>query len=320
MARCYDAVKSLNPTVKFGIGGVPSNKPSLLNGMIVALKEMGLEGLKMDFYCYHQYTTDVDGQNGNSTFITGVSPESGLTRIQQNAQALRYLLDTASPDQYIPIYVTETGYSIAPSSPPGFNQQYKAKEFPDRTSKETQGDWLVRSSILLIRWGADVVMWYQLYPDPNAVYLLSRPNTQFPDANYTEWDTTNPVAVEHVDIFNEDNNGGELRSYGLAPATFASKQILSFCRGYRFDSAIQEVPGQPWIYKFVRPGKALYAVWMPTEDRLTQSVAVPVGNNAVTQYYIEDYSETPTTSTIAPVGGVVTVTAEEKVLWLETSV
>ncbi|MBS7563572.1 T9SS type A sorting domain-containing protein [Mucilaginibacter sp. Bleaf8] len=179
-------VKNADPDMKVVMAGLASPNTDYVRAMVDwciqhrGYKPDGSVNLCWDVINYHLYSNDAHStQNGYST--RGVAPE-----VSEAGQVAQNFLETAH--QYVgdmPVWVTELGYDVNQGS------IYKAIPIGDKTTLQTQADWILRSALLYARVGVDRIFFYQAYDDNAASPiqfgssgLINPDRTRKPAADY----------------------------------------------------------------------------------------------------------------------------------------
>jgi hypothetical protein len=156
-------VKNGDPNMKVVMGGLATADVNFVKKMVEwcrtnrGYRADGSINLCFDIINYHYY-------NNNGNILThksatlGLPPELSMAgRIADSF--VQYANSFAKP---IPVWVTESGYDINQGS------YQKALPIGKKSPKDTQADWILRTSLLYIRHGIQRVFYYQLFDDtPN---------------------------------------------------------------------------------------------------------------------------------------------------------
>jgi hypothetical protein len=156
-------VKNADPNMQVVMGGLATADVNFVKKMVEwcranrGYRADGSIDLCFDIINYHYY-------NNNGNILTHQSATSGLppelSMAGQIANSfVQYANSLANP---IPVWVTESGYDINQGS------YQKALQIGSKSPKDTQADWILRTSLLYIRHGIQRVFYYQLFDDtPN---------------------------------------------------------------------------------------------------------------------------------------------------------
>ncbi|AYL95977.1 hypothetical protein [Mucilaginibacter celer] len=157
-------VKQADPAMLVVMGGLATCDINFVKKMIEWCKTNrgyradGSINLCFDVINYHYYSN-----NGNilthAKSTTGVAPELSMA----GEIADEFVKLAKSLSKPVPVWVTEAGYDINQGS------YQKASYIGNKTPLETQGDWILRTSLLYMRHGIQRLFFYQLLDDtPNA--------------------------------------------------------------------------------------------------------------------------------------------------------
>ena len=153
-------VKTADPDMQVVMGGLASLDPGYIQKMINwckkyrGYKKDGSINLCFDVINYHFYANNGDVRI-HKRATTGIAPE--LSDAGSIASSFVRLADELP--QRPEIWVTETGYDINQES------YQKAESIGKKTVLDDQADWILRSSLLYIRYGVKRVFFYQLFDD-----------------------------------------------------------------------------------------------------------------------------------------------------------
>jgi hypothetical protein len=153
-------VKSADPTMQVVMGGLASADVKFVSRMIAWCKKFrgtkpdGSINLCFDVINYHLYSNNGEILT-HKRATTGVAPE--LSESGSIANAFVKLANNIP--NHPEVWVTETGYDV--------NQQsyQKAVAIGNKSILATQADWILRTSLLYIRYGVKRVFFYQLFDD-----------------------------------------------------------------------------------------------------------------------------------------------------------
>lgn len=153
-------VKAADPAMQVVIGGLASADVNYIKRMIEwcrknrGYRKDGNVNLCFDVINYHLYSNDGDVRT-HKRATTGIAPE--LSNAGSIANDFVKLAN--SLPQHPEVWVTETGYDINQES-------YQRAESIGKTSVlENQANWILRSSLLYIRYGVKRLFFYQLFDD-----------------------------------------------------------------------------------------------------------------------------------------------------------
>ncbi len=176
--------KNADPSIKVVMAGLANPSTDYLKGMIDWCREFrgykkdGSIDLCWDIINFHYYTNETSKGRG-------VAPELISNGKFADSLATAFVKIGNSRLNPLPVWVTETGYDLHPSSP---NKSIAIKE---KNVMQTQADWLLRTSLLYARRGVEKVFFYQLRddnPESGTIYassgLLNKDFSKRPSADY----------------------------------------------------------------------------------------------------------------------------------------
>jgi endoglucanase len=159
-------IKNADPNMKVVIAGLVTG-PDYVKGMVDWCKEFrgynpdGTVNLCWDVVNFHLYT-DNSSSSQSGTSSRGSAPEvTNANVIMDNFAKV-----TREVSNDLPLWITETGYDVHPSSP------LKAIAIGDKSPAQTQADWALRSSLFAARHGVEKVFFYQMYDDNPAAGMF----------------------------------------------------------------------------------------------------------------------------------------------------
>ncbi|WP_461138698.1 carbohydrate-binding protein [Spirosoma pomorum] len=152
-------VKNADPNMKVVMMGVVTG-PDFVRGMVDWCKEFrgyksdGTVDLCWDVINFHLYT-----DNGSMT-QSGTSTRGAAPEVTSANTILEQFVKVSREQSYdMPVWITEAGYDVNQGSP------LKAIPVGDKSALQTQGDWILRTSLFAARLGIDKVFFYQMYDD-----------------------------------------------------------------------------------------------------------------------------------------------------------
>lgn len=176
--------KNADPSIKIVMAGLANPSTDYLKGMIDWCREFrgykndGSIDLCWDVINFHYYTNETSKGRG-------VAPELISNGKFADSLAAAFVKIGNSQLHPLPVWVTEAGYDLHPSSP---NKSISIKE---KNAMQTQADWLLRTSLLYARRGIEKVFFYQLRddnPESGKIYgssgLLNKDFSKRPAADY----------------------------------------------------------------------------------------------------------------------------------------
>ena len=153
-------VKTADPNMQVVMGGLASADIKYIQRMIEwckkyrGYKKDGSVNLCFDVINYHLYSNNGDVRT-HKRATTGIAPE--LSNDGSIANAFVKLAN--SLPQHPEVWLTETGYDINQDS------YQKAESIGAKTVLDEQANWILRTSLLYIRYGIKRVFFYQLFDD-----------------------------------------------------------------------------------------------------------------------------------------------------------
>jgi|LauGreDrversion4_2_1035121.scaffolds.fasta_scaffold18048_5 hypothetical protein len=238
--------KNADPTIKVVMAGLADPSTDYLQGMIDWCREFrgykkdGSIDLCWDVINFHYYTNEISKGRG-------VAPELISNGKFADSLATAFVKIGNSQINPMPVWVTEAGYDLHPSSP------NKAIPIKAKAALQTQADWLLRTSLLYSRRGVEKVFFYQLRddnPESGQIYgssgLLNKDFTKRPAADYM-------------------------------------RQVIQLFGDYLF---VRTLKSDPIIDIYQGPQKQeLYVVYFPTEEDKNSIIELPVPINKSTIQY-----------------------------------
>jgi endoglucanase len=265
-------VKNADPTMQVVIAGLVTG-PDYVKGMVDWCKEYrgynadGTVNLCWDVINFHLYTDNTSSsQSGTST--RGMSAEMTPANI-----IVEDFVKVAHDICYdMPVWITETGFDVHQDSP------IKAIPIGNKSALETQGDWILRTSLFSARKGIDKVYFYQMYDD--------------------------------------NSGGGMFGSSGLLnsnqtrrPAADYMFQINKLFGNYRYKETTNN---DPIVDRYELDGNSLYILTVPDEIGRTVSHSLNLPGAGMAQIYRPVVgSDNMSLEEVPVVDGKITVTATE---------
>jgi hypothetical protein len=178
-------VKTADPNMLVVMGGLASADIKYVQRMIDwckknrGYKKDGSVNLCFDVINYHLYSNNGDVRT-HKRATTGIAPELS----NDGSIANDFVKIANSLPQHPEVWITETGYDINPAS------YQKAEAIGKKTILQNQADWILRSSLLYIRFGIKRLFFYQLFDDhaggttQYATSGLTEPLKRRPAADY----------------------------------------------------------------------------------------------------------------------------------------
>lgn len=265
-------VKNADPNMKVVIAGLVTGS-DYVKGMVDWCKQFrgykadGSVNLCWDIVNFHLYTDDASSsQSGTST--RGAAPEV------TNANTIldKFIEVSHDVSQDMPVWITEAGYDVNQGSP------LKAIPIGNKTAMETQGDWILRTSLFSARHGVSKVFFYQMYDDNNS-------GGMFGTSGLINGDLTRRPAA---DYFHQVN-----KLFG--------------------EYAYKETTNQdPIVDRYELNGKSLYILTVPDEKGRTANYTLNIGEfNGAKIYRPKAGSDNMDMEEVEALGGNLTITATE---------
>lgn len=271
-------VKTADPAMQVVMGGLASCDVNFVQRMINWCKTNrgyradGSVNLCFDVINYHLYNN-----NGNilkrERATTGVAPE--LSMAGQIADSFVKLSNSLSKPPEV--WVTESGYDINPYS------YQKAIYIGNKSALDTQGDWILRTSLLYMRHGIKRVFYYQLQDDK------PYSSVQYATAGLSE--------------------NGKRR-----PAADFILQTNTLMGNYTYKSTIN---GDPLVDKYVNGKKAMYVLTIPDSKGRTGTYILNLGTSKANIYNLKTGLSIAVKTQVATVAGKVTVNVTETPVFVE---
>ena len=239
-------VKTADPTMQVVMGGLASADINYVQRMINWCKKNrgyrkdGSVNLCFDIINYHLYSNDGDVRT-HKRATTGIAPE--LSNDGSIANAFVKLAN--SLPNHPEIWLTETGYDINQES------YQKAESIGKKTVLANQADWILRTSLLYIRYGIKRVFFYQLFDDH------ANGTTQYATSGLAEGIKRRPAA-----------------DYIL--------QTSKLMGDYNYIKTINE---DPLVDQYQLENKTMYVLTIPDETGRTASYTLDLGKAAKANVY-----------------------------------
>ena len=239
-------VKTADPTMQVVMGGLASADINYVQRMIDWCKKNrgyrkdGSVNLCFDIINYHLYSNDGDVRT-HKRATTGIAPE--LSNDGSIANAFVKLAN--SLPNHPEIWLTETGYDINQES------YQKAESIGKKTVLANQADWILRTSLLYIRYGIKRVFFYQLFDDH------ANGTTQYATSGLAEGIKRRPAA-----------------DYIL--------QTSKLMGDYNYIKTINE---DPLVDQYQLENKTMYVLTIPDETGRTASYTLDLGKAAKANVY-----------------------------------
>ncbi|MBE9460253.1 carbohydrate-binding protein [Dyadobacter subterraneus] len=238
-------IKNADPNMKVVIAGLVTGS-DYVKGMVDWCKEFrgykadGSVNLCWDVVNFHLYTDNgSSSQSGTST--RGAAPEVTIA----NTILDGFAKVSHDVSQDMPVWITEAGYDINQESP------LKAIRIGAKSALETQGDWILRTSLFSARHGVSKVFFYQMYDDNDG-------GGMFGTSGLINGDMTRRPAADY--FFQVNKVFGE---YSYKETTYQD----------------------PIVDRYERDGKSLYILTVPDEKGRTVNHTLHVGDFSHAKIY-----------------------------------
>lgn len=271
-------VKNADPNMKVVMGGLATADVNFVKKMVEwcrinrGYRADGSVNLCFDIINYHYY-------NNNGNILThqsatfGLPPE--LSMAGQIADSfVQYANSFVKP---IPVWVTESGYDINKGS------YQRALSVGKKTSKNTQADWILRTSLLYIRHGIQRVFYYQLFDDA--------PN----------------VAVQYATSGLAEN--GKRR-----PAADFILQTSKLMGNYTYAGTINT---DPLVDKYSLGLQSMYVLTIPDYQSRTGTYTLKLGTAKANIYTLKTGAENAVKTTVKAVNGKLTIKVTETPIFVQ---
>ncbi|GAB4039766.1 hypothetical protein GCM10028774_42150 [Spirosoma jeollabukense] len=242
-------VKNADPSAQVVVGGLASasSGSDYLKGMVDWCKQYrgykpdGTVNLCWDVVNYHMYSDNTSSsQSGTST--RGAAPE--VTPINRVANDFRQTAHRQSYD--MPVWITEAGYDVNQGSP------LRAIPIGNKSALETQGDWILRTSLLYARLGIEKLFFYQLYDDNSTGGMFG----------------TSGLA-----------NGDNMTRRPAADYLYQTKKLFG---EYIYKETLNQ---DPIVDRYERNGTSAYMLVVPDEIGRTATYTLDLGNATQARIY-----------------------------------
>ena len=272
-------VKNADPNMQVVMGGLASANVQYLKDMIAwcrkyrGLHADGSVNLCFDVINYHYYASDGDVLTGKIGTI-GVAPELSLA-----GNIADSFVAVAISQHNMPVWVTENGYDINPSSP------QRAISIGNRSASLTQADWVVRSALLYMRHGVSRLFFYQLFDDKaNGV-----------------------VTYQTSGLLNDDLTKRAATDYVI--------QVRKLMGNYTYRATINT---DPLVDEYCCGSKKIYALMIPDQKGRTGKYTLSARGKKVLIYKLTPGTDLMTSSAASVVNGHVTLDVSETPVFVQS--
>lgn len=275
--------KTADPTMKIVIGGLALVRTDYIQGMIDWCRQYrgylsnGEVDLCFDIINYHHYSNDAGSpQYGYSK--RGQAPE--LSNLSEGID--RFLEFSNEKCFGKEVWISETGYDVNQGS------IQKAMAIGNKTGKEVQADWILRSSLLFSKKGIDRVMYY-MFKD------VCECDGVFASSGFVESNKLLSARRPVGDYF---------------------KQASDLLGNYIYQSSLN---ADPIVDLYQSGDTSIYVAWIPDEKGRTGTyrLILPAGYSTLKLYTLATGSDTMLTSIQPAHGGVYTIQASETPVFVQ---
>ncbi|GLU56870.1 hypothetical protein Dfri01_63310 [Dyadobacter frigoris] len=270
-------VKNADPNIKVVNAGLVTG-PDYIKGMVDWCREFrgynadGSVNLCWDIVNFHLYTDNASSsQSGTST--RAAAPE--VTTANQLLENFVQVSHDISHD--MPVWITEAGYDIAQTSP------LKVIPIGNKSALETQGDWILRTSLFSARHGISKMFFYQMYDDNDGGGIFGS-----------------------AGLINEDQS--------RRPSADYLYQVNKLFGEYSYKETTYQ---DPLVDRYDLDGKSLYILTVPDEKGRTANYTLHVGDFSHAKVYRPKAgSDNMDMEEVEVVAGNITVTATETPMFI----
>ncbi|PWK78912.1 hypothetical protein LX99_01365 [Mucilaginibacter oryzae] len=271
-------IKQADPSMQVVMGGLATDDVNFVKKMIEWCRKNrgyrpdGSINLCFDVINYHYYSN-----NGNilshTKPTTGMAPELSMA----GDIADEFVTLAKSLKKPVPVWVTEAGYDINQGS------YQKAQYIGNKTPLETQGDWILRTSLLYMRHGVQRLFFYQLFDDtPNA-------DVQYATSGLAE--------------------NGKRR-----PALDYILQVNKLLGDYKYSGTIN---ADPLVDRYVSGSKTMYILTIPDQKARTAVYVLNLGKSRANIYTLTTGADNAAKQTVVTNSGKLSVKVSETPLIVE---
>jgi len=272
-------VKAADPNMQVVMGGLASVDINYVKRMIEwcrknrGYRKDGSVNLCFDVINYHLYANDGDVRT-HKRATTGIAPE--LSNAGSIANDFVKLAN--SLPQHPEVWVTENGYDINQAS-------YQRAESIGKTSVlENQANWILRSSLLYIRYGVKRLFFYQLFDDQ------AGGTTQYATSGLAEGLKRRPAA-----------------DYIL--------QTTKLMGNYNY---IKTISKDPLVDVYQLANKTMYILTIPDETGRTASYTLDLGKALKANIYnLKEGADVTNKKQVNTVNGKITIKVTETPVFVE---
>ncbi|MEX8548007.1 MAG: hypothetical protein V5804_10445 [Mucilaginibacter sp.] len=272
-------VKTADPNMQVVMGGLASPEVKYVQSMIDWCKKHrgykpdGSVDLCFDVINYHYYANDA-ASHFNHQPKRGIAPELS----DEGSKADEFV--KLGKQYNLPVWVTEVGYDINPNTPQA------AKAIGNKTTEDTQADWLLRTSLLFARHGISKVFFYMMD------------------------DVNKESTVQY-------SSSGLINGLSRRPSAEFILQAKNLMGNFQY---VQTLSNDPLVDVYVSGKKKMYVLTVPDETGRTAICHLNLGQVKEASIYRFQPDTVFMGKKLVPVkNGKLTVTASERPLFVETN-
>jgi hypothetical protein len=274
-------VKTADPNMQVVMGGLASADAGYVQKMIAwckknrGYKKDGSINLCFDVINYHLYSNNGDVRIHKKA-TTGIAPE--LSDAGSIANSFVKLAN--SLPQHPEVWLTEAGYDINQES------YQKAESIGKKTVLANHADWILRTSLLYIRYGVKRLFFYQLFDD-------------------------------HAGGTSQFATSGLAEGIKRRPAADYILQANRLMGNYTYTKTINK---DPLVDQYQSGSKTMYILMVPDETGRTGSYALDLGKAAKANIYnLKIGADVMDKSLVNTVNGKLKITVTETPVFVEAS-
>jgi len=274
-------VKTADPNMQVVMGGLASADINYVQRMVGwckkhrGYKKDGSINLCFDVINYHLYANNGDVRT-HKRATTGIAPELS----NAGSIANDFVKLAGSLSQHPEVWVTETGYDINQES------YQKAESIGKKSVLENQGDWILRSSLLYIRYGVKRLFFYQLFDD-------------------------------HAGGTSQYATSGLAEGIKRRPAADYILQTTKLMGNYNY---IKTISKDPLVDEYKLGDKTMYVLTIPDETGRTGTYNLDLGKAAGANiYHLKTGADVMSKSRLTTVNGKLKVTVTETPVFVEAT-
>ncbi len=271
--------KAADPNIQVVMGGLATANVKFVEKIIAwckanrGYKKDGSINLCFDVINYHLYSNNGDVRIQKKA-TTGIAPELS----NDGSIANSFVKLANSLPQHPEVWLTETGYDINQES------YQKAESIGAKTVLANQADWILRTSLLYIRYGVKRVFFYQLFDDH------AGGTTQYATSGLAEGIKRRPAA-----------------DYIL--------QVTKLMGDYNY---IKTISKDPLVDQYQLGNKTMFILTIPDETNRTASYTLNLGSAKKANIYnLKMGADLMDTKQVNTINGKVTIKVTETPVFVE---